>query len=639
MPNYTTPGVYIEEQPAIGPIGGVGTSTAAFIGPAQDGPIGVPIRVTNRTQFTDVFGSYLTAPRFYLANAVEAFFLNGGTNAFIVRVGTAVRASRNLDDQGGAGGFSLRVEALEEGPGANGISIRALADSIVNTTIARVQGPVASSAATMVTMQNAADAANLRPSDVVSIAGVSGTYTIDRIRGADVYLTTVLAGAPVAGALLRIADLAASTRSFRVTNSANIEVGSSLTLTQAGGPPALNVVVDAIAADFVRLASPLGTILSLASTASAVAITGNEFELRVTPPVGTVERFRSLSMDPRHSRYFGRVIDSEYVSVRLADPASVQSPPLNRPAFVTTTLAGGTADDLSALTSTHYLNGIDALVNVPEVNLLCIPDRYDVTVQQAMIAHCETMGDRFAILDPPPNSQPSGAGSIEDHRAFLESARGFGAIYYPRILVTDRQAPSGPLLKLPPSGHLAGLYARTDNERGVHKAPANVMIDGAIALERTLNETEMGNLNILGINCLRTFPNRARPTVWGARTTAPAAEAPWRYVPVRRLMLYIEESIQEGIRWAVFEPNNLELWKKLIRTISEFLTRVWRAGALFGAKAEHAFYVKCDEELNPEPVRALGRVIVEIGVAPVRPAEFVIIRIGQWAGGSEVDES
>ena len=192
---------------------------------------------------------------------------------------------------------------------------------------------------------------------------------------------------------------------------------------------------------------------------------------------------------------------------------------------------------------------------------------------------------------------------------------------------------------MPPSGHLAGIFARSDSTRGVHKAPANELIQGALGLERILDGVEQGELNVEGVNVLRVFSGKARPMVWGARTTAPKDQTAYRYVNVRRLLLFVEESIEEGIRWAVFEPNDLALWKKLDRTITEFLTRVWRSGGLFGATATQAFYVKIDEELNPPSVRNLGQVIIEIGIAPVRPAEFVIVRIGLWDGGAQVQET
>ena len=191
----------------------------------------------------------------------------------------------------------------------------------------------------------------------------------------------------------------------------------------------------------------------------------------------------------------------------------------------------------------------------------------------------------------------------------------------------------------PPSGHLAGAFARVDNSRGVHKAPANEIVRGALGLERALSDPQQEILNPEGVNAIRVFPGQARPVIWGARTTVAPDVTDWVYVNVRRLLLYIEESIQESLRWAVFEPNDLALWQKLKRTITAFLTGVWRDGALFGATAEEAFLVRIDEALNPPSSRALGRLFVEIKVAPVRPAEFIVVRIGLWDGGGEVSES
>jgi phage tail sheath protein FI len=186
---------------------------------------------------------------------------------------------------------------------------------------------------------------------------------------------------------------------------------------------------------------------------------------------------------------------------------------------------------------------------------------------------------------------------------------------------------------VPPSGHIAGIYVRSDNTRGVHKAPANELVMGAVSLERRLDDTEHGDLNAVGINVIRMVAGKAQPIVWGARTTARQEETPWRYVNVRRLFIYVEESIQKGISWAVLEPNGPALWSKLHRTITEFLTRVWRSGALLADTREEAFYVRIDEEVNAESERALGRVMIEIGIAPLRPAEFVVVRIGQWTVG------
>jgi phage tail sheath protein FI len=223
-------------------------------------------------------------------------------------------------------------------------------------------------------------------------------------------------------------------------------------------------------------------------------------------------------------------------------------------------------------------------------------------------------------------------------RAGVTSARGYAALYYPWIWITDPLSATGnDMVLVPPSGHLAGIYARSDNKRGVHKAPANEYMTGALDLATLLSDTEQGELNVQGVDVLRIFPGQ-RPIVWGGRTTAPKDEVPWRYINVRRLFLFVEKSIQRGLRWAVFEPNDQALWKKVDRTITEFLTRVWRSGALFGKTAAEAFYVKVDAELNPPSVQALGQLIIEIGIAPVRPAEFVVIRIAMWDGGAASNE-
>ena len=263
-------------------------------------------------------------------------------------------------------------------------------------------------------------------------------------------------------------------------------------------------------------------------------------------------------------------------------------------------------------------------------------DQQIATVQQAVIAHCEQMADRFAVLDARPGLGLFGAGSIEEQRKGLDSTRGYAALYYPSLRV-PRVGPGAPIL-VPPSGHVCGIIARSDNTRGVHKAPANEIVNGALGVERLMSNVDHGQLNLQGINVIRLFQTGGRPILWGARTTA-TSDKNWMYASTRRLFLFLEESIEEGIRWAVFEPNNLQLWQKLKRTITEFLTRVWRDGALFGETAEQAFYVRIDETLNPDSERALGRLYIEIGIRPAYPAEFIIVRIGIWQGGSEVTET
>jgi len=247
-----------------------------------------------------------------------------------------------------------------------------------------------------------------------------------------------------------------------------------------------------------------------------------------------------------------------------------------------------------------------------------------------MIAHCEAMGDRMAILDAPPDLIPQDILAWRMNEAGYDSK--FATLYWPWIEVMDPL--TNQPLKVPPSGHVAGVWARTDGSRGVHKAPANEVIMGANGLGFQITHDEQGALNKSGINCIRSFPGRGI-RIWGARTMSSDPE--WRYLNVRRLFNYIAESINEGTQWSVFEPNDDRLWMQLRIAAANFLTRTWRDGALFGATPEQAFYVKCDEETNPPENIEAGQVTVEIGIAPVKPAEFVVFRISQFtAGATEV---
>jgi phage tail sheath protein FI len=280
--------------------------------------------------------------------------------------------------------------------------------------------------------------------------------------------------------------------------------------------------------------------------------------------------------------------------------------------------------------------GLQAFNEIDEVNIVCIPGVTSDTVQKAMITHCESMKDRFSILDSTENATVA---EVQTHKDKVVSEKGYAALYYPWVKVSVESLKNGKINLedqfVPPSGYVAGIYARSDTERGVHKAPANEMVRGALEIKLTITKGEQDILNPKGINCIRAFPGRGI-LVWGARTTA--SDALWKYVNVRRLLLYIEESIDEGTQWVVFEPNSEKLWGRVRATITEFLTRVWKDGALMGTKVEEAFFVKCDRTTMTQDDIDNGRLICVIGVAPVKPAEFVIFRIAQWAGGSAVTE-
>jgi hypothetical protein len=251
-----------------------------------------------------------------------------------------------------------------------------------------------------------------------------------------------------------------------------------------------------------------------------------------------------------------------------------------------------------------------------------VPGIWSGTVQQALIGHCEDLKDRFAVLDPRDGLD---VGGIQDFRAPYDTK--YAALYYPWVVVNHPV--TGLPTHVPPSGHIIGVYARTDVERGVHKAPANAVLRGinpADGLAADLTRRHQDLLNPKGINALRFFPGMGN-RVWGARTLS--SDSSWKYVNVRRLFIFLEESIEEGTQWVVFEPNAEPLWALVKQTVENFLGDVWRSGALAGTTPDEAFFVACDRTTMTESDLANGRLICVIGVAPVFPAEFVIFRIQQ----------
>jgi phage tail sheath protein FI len=282
--------------------------------------------------------------------------------------------------------------------------------------------------------------------------------------------------------------------------------------------------------------------------------------------------------------------------------------------------------------------GINGLVIAEDVTMVMVPDLVTAAtnketgevdlgmwkaVQTALISHCEGQANRMAILDAPPGMSVQGMKEWRSDVAMYDSQ--FAAMYYPWIKISDPVTDSEKLV--PPCGHMAGIWARTDDTRGVWKAPANEVIRGALDVEIGITKTEQGLLNPIGVNCIRPFGTRGI-RVWGARTLS--SDTDWQYINVRRLFNMIETTILNGTQWVVFEPNDMKLWQGVKRTLNAFLRGLWRDGALFGATADQAFFVKCDAETNPPDSIDQGKLVVEVGIAPVKPAEFVIFRISQF---------
>lgn len=269
-------------------------------------------------------------------------------------------------------------------------------------------------------------------------------------------------------------------------------------------------------------------------------------------------------------------------------------------------------------------SGLHLFDEIQDISLICAPGVTDPAAQDAILTHCEKNRFRFAVLDSPETLD----GGIDTMPMPRDSI--MGAYYFPWVQMYDMVADQN--IYAPPSGGICGVYGRVDSTRGVHKAPANELFKTALGLKYNLTDAEQDMLNPKGINCIRDFPGRGI-RVWGARTISSNPE--WRYVNVRRLFCMVEQALQNGTNWVVFEPNTRDLWKKITRNITAFLLNIWKSGALFGNTPEEAFYVRCDDELNPPESIDVGYVTIELGLAPAKPAEFVVFRVSQKTLGDE----
>lgn len=395
-----------------------------------------------------------------------------------------------------------------------------------------------------------------------------------------------------------------------------------------------------------------GSTTSFKVTAKVPGMAGNNLAINVKhdtddedKPTGTFtltvggQTQAGLSMKKSDDKYIG---DVSFDSVEISNIGAHNATPDEG----TYSLSGGGVKPLTAndfIGDPAQRTGMGGLEAIEEVRLVVCPDLmagYDGSnaaqrrvrsVQEAMITHCERLRYRFAVLDTPPGLSPAEA---REWREYLGFDTSHAALYYPWIEIADLS--SGGTKLAPPSGHVIGVYNRTDSERGVHKAPANEIVRGAVALETTISRNEQDQLNPVGVNCIRAFSGRGI-RIWGARTLS--GDGAWRYINVRRLFIYVEASMDAGLQWVVFEPNDATLWAKIRRDVTSFLRSVWGSGALFGATEDQAFYVKCDGELNSADIRDMGQVIIEVGMSPVKPAEFVIFRISQWAGANAMAET
>jgi uncharacterized protein len=362
-----------------------------------------------------------------------------------------------------------------------------------------------------------------------------------------------------------------------------------------------------------------------------------------------VEQFDNLSPSPNSSTYYVGAVNGFSNLATLTQ--LTQARPANMAAIALLDGSGGgvKGDDGSALgiadfkgsdTDPENRTGLKALAAIDDISLLCCPDEGAIAlppgsppnkspVADELLAQCEDKKDRFAILQARQN-----AGVPATVLPSVASKRGYAAFYYPWLRILDPKTNAA--LLVPPGGHIAGIYARSDNNRNVAKDPANEQILAIDSLQVPIDNQLQATLNPIGVNCLRYFRGQGN-LVWGGRTVA--SDPDWKYINVRRLFIFVEKSIERGTQWVVFEPNDEATWARVRRSVSDFLTGLWRDDMLQGARREDAFFVRCDRTTMTQADIDNGRLIMVIGIAPVKPAEFVIFRIGQWTGGSDVSEA
>ncbi|WP_323190533.1 phage tail sheath family protein [Halostella sp. PRR32] len=576
MPEYQSPGVYVEEvDSGSKSVEGVSTSTAGFLGETERGPV-EPRLVTSFAEFERMYGSSPSSSD--LDAAVDGFFKNGGSRCYIGRVtaaeptdtATATLVDEDLNDV-------IEVEA--NGPGEWGNSIATIVEAeesghfrltvrYWSCDLEEVSKPSSNKPDPAPYAEEIYDDLSTEPES-------SQFYEKQLASSVLVDLNKVDDGVPVEGLTWLNRDTVEE-----VSDGGVLEVQEE------------DDSVVYIPEDVDELAYN-----ELQSIAGSFDIDGSQSKDDL---VESLEEIRSGEEE----------VDVEVIS----DPAEAKQSEPDEDV---------TLSDYEGTEKPGMRTGLAGFKKLDGISIVCVPDENDIKgLTESLVAHCENMGERFAVLQAPQT-----AGPISEIETPVDSS--YAAYYYPWVSVKDPFTNQEKLV--PPGGHIAGLFARSDAEYGVHKAPANEVVRGVLGVQHDLTKGEQDVLNPKGVNCIRSFQGRGI-RLWGARTTSSDPE--WKYVNVRRLFLFIEQSIDEGTQWAVFEPNDVDLWARVTQSVENFLTTVWRDGGLQGSTADEAFYVRCGEETMTQDDIDNGRLIVEIGVAPVKPAEFVIFRISQDTGDS-----
>ncbi|MBC5659190.1 phage tail sheath subtilisin-like domain-containing protein [Anaerosacchariphilus sp. NSJ-68] len=568
MAEYLSPGVYVEEfESGLRPMEGVGTSTAGFVGMAEKGKvIGTPEFVTSFADFNRKFGGYLPESAYG-----EYRYLAYAVEQFFANGGSRCYVMRTVASDAAAAGVTangISMQAKNPGKWGNEIKVTAVAAPKGKTAVLEATGDDAT----------------------------GKVYTVAN------------------GSAFAEGDIIAIRNNGKVTGYNKIAMAQGNTIT----------LVNPVKEDLVDKNPVPKKVLSVCEMNIEIAYRDQ------------VEIYEGVSLNINSASYIAKVLSkSELVDVTAEEGKEIGNPLAVFGAAADAEkalvfLAGGTDGGKKGITDDVFMGkdggpgkrtGLAAFKELNNVSIMAIPGVTSPAVQLALVAHCTNTGASFAVLDVPQDlTKPQ---DVLAHREKIDSD--YAAMYHPWIQIYD--ALNKKPAYIPPSGAVCGIYARSDVERGVHKAPANEVVYNCIGLSCLYNKAEQDILNPAGVNLIRALPGQGI-RVWGARTCS--SNSLWKYVNVRRLFIYLEESIKSQTNWAVFEPNDEMLWARVGRTIRAFLRDMWRSGALVGNTEDQAFYVNIGRDTMSQSDILNGRLICEIGVAPSRPAEFVIFRITQF---------
>ncbi len=644
------PGVYVEEvSSGVRPIDAASTSTAAFVGLAEMGPTDKAIRITSWTEYQKYYGGFINDGK--LAESVYQFFNNGGRQCYIARVkhSDAVTADVTVVNRASAPINGMKFSAKNEGAWGNFLYLQIEDGSDDPGNEFKIS--IRKQAVVDVVPSDFENIPTLEIHDNLSMDPNATNYVVNEINNNSNYINAAVD----AGNTSLQRGFHQGGNGPTIPTGSNLDFminvdGDGFRLVELTGPHANMAAVATDIQTVVRaLVPPLKT--------STPAVAYSAFSCSVVNPGTSTEHLLLQSgTDPvtltgsatSSVRVQNASTDNAAVSLRLGKGnggMSSSGRAVQRPANADIIQVGDNAtvapvsavtlglDGTAALTELSFSNQFTLLNNKTDFSILAVPgEGSEVMIDEGM-KYCENrpLKDVFFIGDM--DKTDDLASEAETFRNNLTKPNSYGAVYFPWIKSLDPSGKSTEPIYLPPSGFIAGLYARIDSTRGVWKAPAGTeaTISGAVGLATNLTDTKQGNLNKINVNCLRRFASSGIVS-WGARTISSDPE--YRYVPVRRIAIMLRVSIYNGIQWAVFEPNDVELWKQLKMNISSFMMTLYRQGAFQGSSPSEAFFVKCDKETTTQDDINLGIVNVLVGFAPLKPAEFVVVKISQKAGQS-----